>query len=174
MPVHYVINPNNNYGLSEDFVTNAIVYGAEIWDMFTGAELFGSYDMDYYADWDGDTGDLPDGRNELIFGDYGEEGVIAVTVAWGYFSGPPGKRMIVEFDILFNTYFHWGDASSDPFVMDLQNIATHELGHAAGLGDLYDLACSEETMYGYSDYGETEKRNLNPGDIAGIQELYGQ
>jgi len=57
--------------------------------------------------------------------------------------------------------------------MDLQNIATHELGHGVGLGDLYITACSEETMYGYSNYGETKKRTLNAGDIMGIQKLYG-
>ncbi len=57
--------------------------------------------------------------------------------------------------------------------MDLQNIATHELGHGAGLIDLYDAVASEQTMYGYSTKGETKKRDLNTGDIAGIQDLYG-
>ena len=57
--------------------------------------------------------------------------------------------------------------------MDVQNIVTHEFGHGWGLADLYDTSCSEETMYGYSEEGETKKRTLNDGDIAGIQELYG-
>ena len=55
--------------------------------------------------------------------------------------------------------------------MDLQNIATHEFGHAAGLDDYYQ--CDLETMYGYSYYGDIEKRDLYDGDIAGIQKLYG-
>jgi predicted Zn-dependent protease len=58
--------------------------------------------------------------------------------------------------------------------MDLRNIATHELGHAVGLADLYENACSEETMYGYSSEGETKKRDLNDGDITGLQQLYGK
>lgn len=74
---------------------------------------------------------------------------------------------------MFDTDFTWGDATIDPAVMDLQNIATHEIGHGAGLDDVYDLACSEVTMYGYSDYGETKKRTLEEPDITGIQELYG-
>jgi predicted Zn-dependent protease len=57
--------------------------------------------------------------------------------------------------------------------MDLQNIATHELGHGLGLNDLYESAASEETMYGYSTYGEMSKRSLFIGDIAGIHDLYG-
>ncbi|NIP29559.1 MAG: peptidase M10A and M12B matrixin and adamalysin, partial [Candidatus Dadabacteria bacterium] len=64
-------------------------------------------------------------------------GVIAVTVIWGYFSGPPSIREIVEFDVLFDTDFTWGNATVNPTLMDLQNIATHEIGHGAGLGDLY-------------------------------------
>ncbi len=56
--------------------------------------------------------------------------------------------------------------------MDLQNIATHELGHTVGLSDLYNR-CLEETMYGYSSEGETSKRSLNPGDIAGLKAIFG-
>jgi len=58
--------------------------------------------------------------------------------------------------------------------MDVQNIATHELGHGLGLGDLYQTTAWQETMYGYSDNGETMKRDLYLGDIAGIQALYGK
>lgn len=170
LPVNYVIDPDNPYGLSEEFVSDAIYKAAEEWDAHTSAELFGSYTIDYESSWDSDA---PDGRNELLFGDYPEEGVIAVTVVWGYFYGKPSERKIIEFDILFDTDFVWGDASVDPNVMDLQNIATHELGHGIGLDDLYDTVCSEETMYGYSDYGETKKRTLEAGDITGLQILYG-
>lgn len=53
-----------------------------------------------------------------------------------------------------------------------ESIATHELGHSVGLDDLYDGSCSEQTMYGYATEGETKKRTLEAGDIAGVQELY--
>lgn len=171
LPVNYVIDPTNLQGLSETFVVSAMSAGAEEWDSWTGAELFNNtYTVDYDGSWDNGA---PDGRNELLFGNYPKEGVIAVTVIWGYFSGPPSSRRIVEFDILFDTDYTWGDAVVDPAVMDLQNIAVHELGHGVGLADLYDVACSAETMYGYSNYGELKKRDLNAGDIMGVQELYG-
>jgi len=170
LPINYVIDPDNSDGLAEDFVTNAMFLGAQEWDNNTNTNLFESYVIDYGSSWDNDA---PDGRNELLFGDYQEDGVIGVTVIWGYFRGKPSNRKIVEFDILFDTDFVWGDGALNSEVMDLQNIATHELGHGIGLADLYDTVCASQTMYGYSYDGETAKRDLDAGDIAGIQELYG-
>lgn len=173
-PVEYVINPFNPDGLPEQFVVETIIVSANEWDDHTGENLFADYtygtaEIDYSAVWGNQ-----DFTNVLAFGDYAREGVIAVTIIWGYFSGPPSMREIVEFDILFDTDYNWGDATIDDALMDLQNIATHEIGHGAGLDDLYDTSASEETMYGYSDYGELKKRDLYTGDIAGIQTLYGK
>ena len=170
LPTDYVINPTNQYGLSEIFIINAIVNGTGEWDLNTSTTLFNDYTIDPTANWDTDA---PDGRNEFSFNDYPQTDVIAVAVVWGYYIGNPAKREIIEFDVLFNTDYTWGDADIDASVMDLQNIATHEIGHGIGLGDIYDSACSEVTMYGYSVYGETKKRTLDPPDITGIQELYG-
>ncbi len=171
LPVTYAINPTNEDGLSSDFIETAVTGGAEEWDAYTGAELFGSYSMDVNASYDG--GGSADGRNEFVFGNYLSSNVIAVTTIWGYFGGPVQTRSIVETDILFNNYFTWGDANLDSTKMDLQNIATHEIGHVAGLGDLYTTGALEETMYGLSTQGETKKRTLNAGDILGVTALYG-
>lgn len=168
-PISYVIDPDNPQKLDETSIVSAVSASAEEWDAHTTTELFNdAYAILYDATFDTDA---PDGRNEVLFGDYPRTGVIAVTVVWGYFSGPPGQRRIIEFDIMFDTDFKWGDADGDPTVMDLQNIATHEFGHGAGLDD-YNL-CELETMYGYSSYGEKIKRDLYIGDIAGIHDLYG-
>ncbi|MBW2980894.1 matrixin family metalloprotease [Candidatus Woesearchaeota archaeon] len=171
LPVDLYINPTNANGLSEDFIVTTTIASAEAWDDATSAELTNNYIVDYTADYD-DT--ATDGRNEISFGDYAEPGVIGVTIIWGYFSGPPRSRRIVETDVMLDDVdFVWGDATIDPSVMDVQNIMTHELGHAYGLGDLYESACAEVTMYGYSTEGELKKRTLEPDDVVGIQELYG-
>ena len=75
--------------------------------------------------------------------------------------------------MIFNTDYSWSlDASLEPTKMDFDNIATHELGHAFGLADLYTSSCSIQTMFGYSTEGEISKRTLEQGDIKGIQTLY--
>ena len=165
LPVNYVINPTNPDGLSEAFVKSAVSASAETWDDATSKELFNNtYTVDYAAQYG-----KQDFKNAIAFGDYPNENVIAVTSIWFTRIG----KQIVEFDILFNTDFNWGDATVNSAVMDLQNIATHELGHSAGLDDIYSTSCSAVTMYGYSDYGETQKRTLEQPDITGIQKVYG-
>ena len=67
--------------------------------------------------------------------------------------------------------FDWS-ATGEEGKMDFENIATHELGHSVGMADLYDSVCSQETMYGYASEGETNKRSLEAGDIAGVKKLY--
>ena len=74
--------------------------------------------------------------------------------------------------MVFNTNFNWG-VSANAALMDVQNIATHELGHGFGLSDLYQAKWSQQTMYGYSREGDIAKRDLASGDIAGIKALYG-
>ena len=112
-----------------------------------------------------------DGLNTAQVGPYPDANVIAVTVVWGIFRGPPGGRELLEWDILMNTHFTFDDADADSTVMDTENIAVHELGHALGLGHP-DNSCTEETMYAFSTEGETKKRTLEAGDIAGVQSLY--
>jgi hypothetical protein len=170
-PITYVIDPDNPFGLTEQFIVGAVSSAAEEWDAHTGTELFGAYSVDYNASWDIAA---PDGRNEALFGNYPDEGVVAVAVVWGIFSGAVRDRKIVEFDIMFDIDYNWGDATaSGNAVMDLQNVATHEIGHGVGLADVYNSAAWQETMYGYVSYGEVLKRDLYYGDIRGIQALYG-
>lgn len=111
--------------------------------------------------------------NSYSRGDYPLTGVIAVCRTWRDSLGN-----IVEYDIMFDTDFEFGDCDDEDCLisneekMDFESIATHEIGHGFGLSDLYKRPCDDQTMYGYSSYGDFSKRTLESGDIAGIQTLY--
>ena len=82
---------------------------------------------------------------------------------------------ILENDIIFNDrdYTWWNGSGGCSNMMDICNIATHELGHSLCLDDLYGGGDSEKTMYGYVGYCETKKRTLHSDDINGIIAIYG-
>ena len=155
-----------------DIEDSATETSLETWDSEVSFEIFGSRDSTYLGVLEADVVS-PDDKNELYYGAIEEQNVIGVTIVWGYFGGPPQTRSLIEWDmVLDDADFDWGDAAVNPAVMDYQNILTHELGHAAGMGDIYDASCGEVTMYGYGIEGETKKRDLSPQDITGIKELY--
>lgn len=181
-PVKLEVNPSGS-GLDEDFVRKAIGMAAEEWDSgaYSRSEDIAWYGVapDLFADtiiitnksyddlaW---TSDKLDGCNTIVWGNYSTPGVIAITILWYN----RATKAIIEFDIVLDTDYEWGDAALNPEVMDLQNIATHELGHGIGLGDVYQPAAYQETMYGYSYKGEICKRDLYIGDKTGVTKLYG-
>jgi hypothetical protein len=164
----FFVNPSGS-DLKGNTMLDAMNLGVTEWEKYGGSKIFGKGSVDAGAVFD-DT--KTDGKNVAVFGSDLASNIIAVTTVWGYFGGPVQTRELVEWDMLFNTRFGWGDASTNPALMDLQNIATHELGHSAGMDDLYTTSCNLETMYGYSTEGETSKRDLYNGDIKGIQALY--
>lgn len=166
----YLVDPTNSDGLSADFVKMITATSLETWDSQVAFEIFGAEASGIV---DGADTAAPDNKNEVLFGNIEQPGAIAVSIVWGIFGGPVQNRKIVEYDIVFDDPdFTWGDASVNLSVMDYQNIATHEIGHGAGMNDLYQSECSEETMYGYAATGETKKRDLNAGDVSGIKKLY--
>jgi hypothetical protein len=161
--IKYQINPTSS-GLTAAEVLDAIKTAAETWDSETSFELFDDYPILNYTATVG-----YDGYNTITWGSL-DPGVIAVTTIWYY----PHNKTIVEFDMKFNALYTWQiyPYNTTSNYMDLQNIATHELGHN-GLADLRPLKDAELTMYYASSLGEIKKRSLGVGDILGIQALYG-
>lgn len=86
---------------------------------------------------------------------------------------------IMESDITVNMRHAFSTEGTDT-AYDVQNIATHEFGHSAGLADLClePEPCGPEdpraqyTMYAWSEPGETKKSTLEDDDEAGITYLY--
>jgi hypothetical protein len=157
--ISYEVNPYGS-GLDPQVVRSTLEASSETWDDATVFELYNPPTIT------SDSVVSGDGKNTVGWGSL-DPGIIAVTYLW--FN--PATKEIVEFDTVFNTYYGWS-ATGESDKMDLQNIATHELGHN-GLGDLRSPRDAELTMYAFSSLGETKKRTLGIGDILGIQKLYG-
>lgn len=166
----FIVDTANSDGLDGLVVLDVINSGLGAWETAAGRPIFGNFDPDGIVD--GEDSVQPDGKNEFLFGPVNDPGVIAVTIVWGVFGGPPQNRQLVEWDMVCDDPdFAWGDALLTPAAMDFANIFVHEAGHAAGLGHS-GTSCTDETMYAYASEGETKKRDLNAGDIAGIRALY--
>ena len=162
-------NPANTEGLNGAFVTDNLATDIQKWENHANVDILGA-GTSTAAMLIADTA-APDGLNEVYFSDISDPGAIAVTIVWGVFSGPPAQRELVEWDMVYDQIdFDWS-GNGEAGTMDFENIATHEIGHAAGMSHPPDT-CTEETMYRFADFGETKKRDLNAGDITGIQQLY--
>lgn len=169
----YMVDPSNIRGLSGTFVRNNLAFDISKWETVASTNILGDEIGDEIAGIvDGADLVSPDNKNEVYFADIGSPGAIAITIVWGYFYGPPGQRELVEWDQVYDDVDYDWSATGEAGKMDFENIATHELGHSVGLDDLYNTGCSEETMYGYADYGETKKRTLEAGDKTGVKKLY--
>lgn len=165
----WIVNPANTEGLSDAFVFSNTAADIQKWEDASSTNILGNGSINtsvLVAD-----ESSPDGVNEVYFGDVDSAGAIAVTIVWGVFSGPPNSRKLVEWDQVYDQVdYNWSSAG-EAGKMDFENIATHEIGHSVGMAHPPD-ECVNETMYRFADFGETKKRDLNSGDIAGVNELY--
>jgi predicted Zn-dependent protease len=162
-PVNYSINAASS-GLDHVAVDNSIKKAAQTWDdqtpksllLFVGETAIGKMDS-------------VDNHNTVFWGPISDSRVIAVTTIWY----TRYTKEIVDADIQMNSNLHWSTTGLAT-AYDVQDIATHEMGHVCGLGDLYNSPASELTMYGYSSMNETKKDTLGSGDILGLQKMYGK
>lgn len=164
------LNFNNSNLDSSGFIVDTVTNAINEWNTKTGKTIFGNLVTDSSAT----VNDVqPDGKNVIAFVKNPDTNIIATINIWGHFSSRPGTTNdITEWDIALNSANIWGDSTKITSVQDLQDVITHDLGHAAGLADLSQKACSKETMFNTMPLGETQKRDLGPGDIKGIQNLY--
>jgi hypothetical protein len=154
--VHFRVNPSWVAGAD-----TALQNAAQTWSD-AGANFSFVYDGATRA-----TSPGYDGVNEIIGSNMGP-GILASTYSWWN-----GANNMCEFDTVFNTYYPWSTTGSGG-AFDTQSIATHELGHALGLRDLYGNSGTPndtaKVMYGYGSMAL--KRSLTAGDLAGILWIY--
>lgn len=152
---------SNNDGLSSSAVISAWNAANNVWDNQVAADIWGTYT----TGGSGSSVGVRDNINQIGFRSFGG-GTLAAQYAWS--SG--GK--IIETDGGYNTAvtFSTNGASG---TYDLQGIAAQEFGHGFGLGHSSTSSSSAcLTMYPYGSSGDTSKRTLGSGDIAGIKARY--
>ena len=139
----------------------AINAAAQTWEADSG-----SY-MDFaYQGTAGASPSAADGVNVIGSGSL-SSGTIALCTVWYYAS----TKEITQFDIEYNTNYSFAtDGAASAY--DVEGIGVHELGHSLQLDDLYDAENSNQVMYGYGTTGDTSKRALGWGDVAGIRAIY--
>jgi hypothetical protein len=154
---------SNPFGISSSSVLSASSASGNTWDQAVAADIYGS------ATSGGSAGNIrhQDFVNQMGFKNLGGGGTIAVTYTWQYSDG-----RAAESDAAFNTFFAWG-TNGGSNVMDLQGIATHEIGHTFGMGHTSTASANScLTMYPYGNYGQTYQRTLGDGDLLGIDAIY--
>ncbi|MBI5547059.1 MAG: matrixin family metalloprotease [Deltaproteobacteria bacterium] len=112
-------------------------------------------------------------HNDILFVESGwewDDGAVGVTVL----TLNTRTHQILDADIVLNAAQHRFRTLPEKSVAggiydDVQNVLTHELGHALGLAH---SEIAQATMYPASPRGETSKRALQADDIDGVRALY--
>jgi len=159
-PVPYYLNPANMDGLSPANVEAAVRAGADAWPQQSGAAFSFTY-----AGQSSQTATTLDNINLVVFRNASNGSAIATTYWWSNSSG------ILDADIVFwdggFTFFTGTSGCSGGFY--IEDIVTHEFGHALGLGH---STLPAATMYPSTSQCNMNNRTLDADDIAGVRFLY--
>jgi hypothetical protein len=159
--VPYYINPANKY-MSETAALSAIQAAASNWSAQSNANI-----LLYYMGRTSGASISANGKNEVFFRDESNGGTYGQTYVWW-----DGTGALIETDTIFYTgsYTFLADGAACPGgALYLQDAATHELGHALGLGH---SSVSTASMNPYMNACSTSFRTLDSDDLAGIESLY--
>jgi len=157
--VTYYINPTN-LDVTADAAEAATQGAASAWTTQTNANF-----QFVYGGRVNDTTTGYDQRNVVIYRNASNGGALATTYYW-YSSNTISDADIVVWDGAYQFYTGSGSCSGGAYIED---VLTHEFGHALGLSHS-DVA--DATMYPYYSYCSEDMRSLSSDDIAGVQSLY--
>ena len=167
-------NSNNNSGLTSETIWNAVVNGLQQWKRATQ----GMFDFDYWQGTNAETytpKQQKDGINSIFFASQSDQktdpNIIGYTQVW--FNSDSGD--IIEADIILNdrdyvltdsptdTSSHTSNGGKKVY---LNNVITHEIGHALGLSHSNSINSSML----YVEFSEQFK--LGCDDWSAVKDLY--
>ena len=157
--VDYYINPAN-LDVATDVAIASVRAGADAWALQSASPFAFNY-----VGTTGGTTVANNGRNEVMFRNATNGTAIATTYWWTSGSQP------LDADIVFwdGAYAFYGGSTGCVGGFYIQDVATHEFGHALGLGH---SSVTDATMVSGQQYCSTYKRSLAPDDVLGIEFLY--
>jgi len=155
----YFINPAN-LNVTDNAAEAAVQVGANAW--YTQAGIPFKF---VYGGRSTQTTTGLDYTNLVVFRNQANGSAIATTYSW--FSG----STIVDADVVFwNGGFTFFTGTTGCLLgFYIEDIATHEFGHALGMAHSTDPTA---TMYPSTPYCNSRQRILSPDDIAGVRALY--
>ncbi len=159
LDVPFYLNPENA-DIYESSAIVAIDSAAAAWSQQANTSL-----TFYRAGFTNSTTIDYNGRNEVFFRNASNGAAIAATYVWSF-----GNQML-ETDIVFwdGGYRFFTGSSGCEGGFYVEDVATHEFGHALGLGH---SPVAEATMFSGEGYCGTSKRSLELDDRQGIEALY--
>jgi hypothetical protein len=157
--VPYYINPANR-DMTTTAAESAIKYAATNWSAQTTARI-----MFYYMGRTTDTSTGYNKKNIVVF----RNSTNGESAASAYYWSSLGK--LLDFDIVVwdSKYTFNPDGACSGSRVYLQDVMTHEFGHALGLGH---SSVREATMYPSVTWCQSTLRSLASDDKAGVQKLY--
>lgn len=157
--VAYYVN-GTNLDLASAAAITGVRAGADAWPLQSGASF-----AFQYAGSSTQTTTGFDSTNLVVFRNASSGSTIATTYWWSS-GGAILDADIVFWDEAFKFFAGTTGCSGGFYVED---IATHEFGHALGLGHSTIAAA---TMYPSTSSCNQANRSLDPDDIAGVRALY--
>jgi hypothetical protein len=183
--VQIYLNPTDTpSGLTAASTQSAIAAAANSWDDAVSQNIFADgttviIDPTKVVDDPFSNTPKSDGYNVNGWKNFGNS-YIGLNRWWSNGAKVDGYYSITESDIWYNRDYQWTTdltTAQSTNKIDLQSVATHELGHGIGMDDLYTLPDGdsrksdfEQVMNSY----DGPQRQLGNGDKAGAQVLYGK
>lgn len=160
LPIVMYVNPQNA-DVPESAAEEALRFAMDVWNTQAGAPL-----QFVFGGRVSSTSIGQDGRSTVVFRNEAGGG-LASSYVWSV------NGSLVESDVVFwdGAYRFYTGSSGCSGGMYIEDVATHEFGHSAGLNHSDDPAA---TMYpSASSYCSQSWRTLGADDIAGVRALYG-